>query len=80
MDNEDFFPHVRENSRLVDIQYFVGKEMTPWNDELIMQFYSTVHFYGDGSIVWTTDGHRYESTIDDWATIIGAPKQKRELC
>ena len=41
-----------------------------------MQFYSTVHFSGDGSIVWMTDGHKYESTIDEWATIIGAPKQK----
>lgn len=51
--------------------------MAPWNDELIMQFYPTVHFYGDGSIVWMIDGHKYESTIDEWATIIGAPKQKQ---
>lgn len=74
--NEDFFLHVQENFNSVDIEEFVGREMTPWNDELIMQFYSAVHFYGDGSIVWMTDGHKYEFTVDDWATIIGAPKHK----
>ncbi|KAI5013153.1 hypothetical protein ZWY2020_028107 [Hordeum vulgare] len=76
-ENEIFFPHIQENFRLVDIEDFVGKEMTPWNDKLIMQFYSTVHFHGDGSLVWMSDGHKYESTIDDWATIIGSPKQKK---
>ncbi|KAI4999524.1 hypothetical protein ZWY2020_004113 [Hordeum vulgare] len=50
--------------------------MTSWNDELIMQIYSTAHFYADGSIVWMIDGHRYESTIYEWSTIIGAPKEK----
>ncbi|KAI4970644.1 hypothetical protein ZWY2020_001558 [Hordeum vulgare] len=74
--NEDYFPHVQDNFKFVDIEDFVGKEMTPWNDELIMQFYSTVHFSGDGSIIWMTDGHRYESTVDEWSTIIGAPKKK----
>ncbi|KAI5016137.1 hypothetical protein ZWY2020_005988 [Hordeum vulgare] len=49
--------------------------MTPWNDELIMQFYATVPFYDD-SLVWMTDGHKYEATIAEWASIIGAPKQE----
>ena len=50
MENENFFPHVQENFRLVDTEKFVGKEMTPWNDELIMQFYATVHFYDDSLV------------------------------
>ncbi|KAI4979868.1 hypothetical protein ZWY2020_016621 [Hordeum vulgare] len=65
--NEHYFPHVRENLRIVDIEDFVGKEMTAWTDEMIMQFYSTTHFYPDGRIVWMTHGHRYEATIDEWA-------------
>ena len=36
--NEDFFPHVRENFNLVDIEEFVGRGITAWNDEMIMQF------------------------------------------
>ncbi|KAI5006899.1 hypothetical protein ZWY2020_042111 [Hordeum vulgare] len=50
-ENENFFPHVQENFKAVDIEDFVGKEMTPWNDELIVQFYATVHFYGADSLV-----------------------------
>ncbi|KAI5006073.1 hypothetical protein ZWY2020_033316 [Hordeum vulgare] len=72
--NKHYFPHVTENFKLVDIEDFVGREMTAWNDEIIMQFYYTAHFYYDGRIVWMTEGHRYESTIDEWATIIGAQK------
>ena len=49
-ENENFFPHVQENFRAVDIEDFVGKEMTPWNDEMITQFYATAHFY-DVSLV-----------------------------
>jgi len=52
---------------------FVGREFTAWNDEMIMQFYSTAHFYGDGRIVWMTEGARYESTVDEWAAILGVP-------
>ena len=43
-ENENFFPHVQENFRLVDIEKFVGKETTPRNEEMIMKFYATVHF------------------------------------
>ncbi|KAI4999812.1 hypothetical protein ZWY2020_004401 [Hordeum vulgare] len=76
-ENENFFPHVQENFSLVDVEDFVGKEMTPWNDELIMQFYATLHFYDD-SLVWMTDGHKYEATIAEWAAFIGVPKQEEE--
>ena len=55
--HEDFFPHVRENSITIDREDFVGKEMTAWNDEMIMQFYSTAHFYRDGRIVWMNEVH-----------------------
>lgn len=74
-ENEDLFPHVQENFKAVDIDKFVGKDMTPWNDEVIMQFYATVHFYDD-SLFWMPDGHRYDATIVEWASIIGAPKQE----
>ena len=55
------------------------KEFTAWNDEMIMQFYSTAHFYGDGRIVWMTEGARYESTVEEWATILGVPRQAMML-
>ena len=41
---------------------------------MIMQFYSTAHFYPDGRIVWMTEGTRYESSVEEWATILGAPQ------
>ncbi|KAI5012598.1 hypothetical protein ZWY2020_024864 [Hordeum vulgare] len=72
-ENENFFPHVQENFRIVDIEDFVGKERTPWNDEMIMQFYATIHLYHE-SLVWMTDGHRYDATITEWTAIIGVPK------
>ena len=37
---------------------------------MIMPFYSTAHFYGDGRIVWMTEGARYEYTVDEWAAIL----------
>ncbi|KAI4999691.1 hypothetical protein ZWY2020_004280 [Hordeum vulgare] len=76
--NEHYFPHVRENFMMVDIEDFVGKEMSAWNDEMIMRFYSAPYFYYGGRIVWITEGHRYESTMDEWATIIGAPKTRED--
>ena len=72
--NQDFFPCVQDNFHCIGIDEFVGKEFTAWNDEMIMQFYSTAHFYGDGRIVWMTEGTRYESTVDEWAAILGAPQ------
>ena len=52
---------------------FVGQKLTKWNDELIMQFYSTALFYPDGRIVWMSEGTRYQSTVDEWARLINAP-------
>jgi hypothetical protein len=43
---------------------------------MVMQFYSTAHFYPDGRIVWMTEGVRYQSTISEWANLIGAPKEE----
>jgi hypothetical protein len=62
-ENEDYFPHVHESFRLNEVDEFVGQKLTKWNDEMIMQFYSTAHFYPDGKIVWMTEGTRYQSSI-----------------
>ena len=72
-DNADYFPHVLENFKAIDIDAFVGREFTACNDEMIMQFYSTTHFYPDVRIVLMTEGTRYQATVDEWATILGAP-------
>ena len=74
MANEDYFPNVQDNFHCIVLDEFVGKEFTAWNDEMIMQFYSTAHFYGDGRIVWMTEGARYESTVEEWAAILGVPE------
>lgn len=73
-EHEDYFPHVREHFRVIDIEDFVCKEITAWNDEFIMQFYSTAHFYRDCRIMWMTEGHTYESTMEKWATTSCASK------
>ena len=70
------FPHVHESFKIAGVDTFVGRKLTKWNDEMIMQFYSTAHFYPDGHIVWMTEGSRYQSTISEWATLIGAPKEE----
>ena len=43
---------------------------------MIMQFYSTSHFYPDGKIVWTTEGTTYQSSISEWVELINAPKEE----
>jgi hypothetical protein len=45
---------------------------------MIMQFYSTTHFYPDGRIVWMTEGSRYQSTISEWAELLDAPKEEED--
>ena len=75
-DNEDYFPSVHESFRMNGVDTFVGQKLTKWNDEMIMQFYSTTHFYPDGKIVWMTKGTRYQSTISEWAKLINAPKEE----
>ena len=73
--NEDHFPGVHESFKLNGVDKFVGQKLTKWNDELIIQFYSTTHFYPDGKIVWMTEGTRYQSTVDEWAKLINAPEE-----
>ncbi len=43
-----------------------------------MQFHSTAHFYPDGRIVWMSEGTRYQSTIEEWASLINAPKESED--
>lgn len=40
-----------------------------------MQFYTTANFYPDEKIVWMIEGTRYQSTVDEWAKPIKAPKE-----
>src|SRR6266536_2701531 len=74
-ENEDYFPGVHESFRFNGVDTFFGQKLTKWNDEMVMQFYSTAHFYPDGRIVWMTEGTRYQSTIDEWAKLINAPEE-----
>ena len=74
--NADHFPGVHESFKANGVDDFVGQKLTKWNDELIMQFYSTAHFYPDGRIVWMTEGQRHQSTVDEWARLINAPKEE----
>src|SRR5215216_6509939 len=60
------------------VDTFVGQKLTKWNDEMVMQFYSTAHFYPDGKIVWMTEGTRYQSSIAEWAKLINAPKEAED--
>ena len=43
-DNEEHYPGVQDSFVACGVADFVGKKLTNWNDELIMQFYSTAHF------------------------------------
>jgi len=72
--NEDHFPGVHESFRLNGVDKFVGQKLK-WNDELIMQFYSTAHFYPDGKIVWMSEGTRYQYSVAEWAKLINAPEE-----
>ena len=74
-ENEEHYPGVQDSFIACGVADFVGQKLTKWNDELIMQFYSTAHFYPDGRIVWMSEGTRYRSTIEEWASLIKAPKE-----
>ena len=50
-ENEEHYPGVYDSFSACGVADFVGQNLTKWNDELIMQFYSTAHFYPDGRIV-----------------------------
>ena len=73
-ENEEHYPGVFDSFSACGVAYFVGQKLTKSNEELIMQFYSTAHFYPDGRMVWMYEGTRYQSTIEEWANLINAPK------
>ena len=77
-ENEEHYPGVQDSCIACGVADFVGQKLTNWNDELIMQFYSTAHFYPDGRIVWMSEGTRYQSTIEEWASLINAPKESED--
>lgn len=76
--NEEHYPGVYDNFKSCGVDDFVGQKLTKWNDELIMQFYSTAHFYPDGRIVWMSEGTRYQSSVEEWAKLINAPKEDED--
>ena len=77
-ENEYYFPSVHESFRMNEVDKFIGQKLTKWNDELIMQFYSTAHFYPDGRIVWMSEGTRYQSIVVEWAKLINAPEEHED--
>ena len=77
-ENEDHYPGVYDSFKACGVDTFVAQKLTKWNDELIMQFYSTAHFYPDGKIVWMSEGTRYQSSVDEWAQLINAPKESED--
>ena len=77
-EHRDFFPHVHESFTACGVADFVGQELTAWNDEMIMQFYATAHFYPDGKITWMTEGQRFSSTVEEWAELLNAPVQRED--
>ena len=77
-DNEKHYPGVQESFVACGVADYVGQKFTHWNDELIMQFYSTAHFYPEGRIVWMFEGTRYQSTVEEWASLINFPKENED--
>ena len=77
-ENEEHYPGVYDSFNACGVDDFVGQKLTEWNDELIMQFYSTAHFYPDGRIVWMSEGTRYQSTVAEWAKLINAPEESED--
>ena len=69
---------MHENFKLAGVDTFVGRKLTSWCDEMIMQFYSTAHFYPNGKIVWMTGGERYQSSISEWVALLEAPKEEED--
>ena len=77
-DNEDYFLVVHESFKMNGVDTFVGEKLSKWNDEMVMQFYSTAHFYPDGKVVWMTEGTRYQSSIAEWSKLINAPAEDED--
>ena len=44
IENEEHFPGVYDSFKACEVDKFVGQKLTKWNDEMILQFYSTAHF------------------------------------
>src|SRR3954464_2705022 len=76
-DNEEHYLGVQDSFKACGVADFVGQKLTKWNEEVIMQFYSTTHFYPDGRIVWMSEGTRYQSSVEEWAKLINAPEEQR---
>ena len=77
-ENEEHYPGVQDSFNACGVADFVGQKLTKWNEELIMQFYSTTHFYPDGRITWMSEGTRYQSTVAEWAQLINAPEEQED--
>ena len=77
-ENEEHYPGVIDSFSDCGVADFVGQKLTKWNKELIMQFYSTAHFYPDGRITWMSEGTRYQSTVEEWAKLINAPEENED--
>ena len=77
-ENEEHYPGVQDSFIACGVADFVGQKLTKWNEELIMQFYSTTHFYPDGRIAWMSEGTRYQSTVAEWAQLINAPEEHED--
>lgn len=77
-ENEEHYPGVYDSFKSCGVEDIVGQKLTKWNDELIMQFYSTTHFYPYGRIVWMSEGTRYQSTVEEWEKLINAPKDNED--
>ena len=73
--NTDYFLGVHESFRSTGVDTFVGQKLTKWNDLMVMQFYSSAHFYPKGKIVWMAEDTRYQSSIVQWAKLINAPEE-----
>ena len=77
-EKEDHFPGVYDSFKACGVNKFVRQKLTKWNDELIMQFYSTAHFYPYGKIIWMSEGTRYQSTVEEWEKLINAPEEHED--
>lgn len=75
----DHFDCVHQSFTACGLDKFVNDVKSPWCEELIMQFYATVHFYPDGSLKWMTDGVRYECIVEEWANLLGLPPDDDDL-
>ncbi|KAK3118826.1 hypothetical protein QOZ80_9BG0708740 [Eleusine coracana subsp. coracana] len=49
-----------------------------WNKEIISQFFSTVFFENDKSMVWMTNGTKYSCTLNQFASMIGLKSSRKE--